>query len=434
MKRLILWFTITFMLISGTGVNAQHPFSSKNTPAQSTAGAWLTLDDVYNAELSPDGNYFAVRTSTHFLLYDISSNQTTPTVVIEDEGASVFFENAALAFSPDGRWVVASIPEDTVTQTVRVWDIASQTVVAEVTRDFYTIDQFEFSPVAPMLVIAHRNGEEYWRGEISLWDIEQNTLRQPIPPNGGIELYPFSPDGQLVLINVGNGSSSLAMILNVETATIQRLGYQGCPCRVNPTWEYVAWYTPANEASGIFALPSGASTAKTDELEAFGGFAWNFDGTLVATIDGQGRARIWDVQNDTQSTVGIGLDSAAGTHLMFHPHQNLIALTRPEHTIEVWSVDSLTLSSEFVAELSGYTDTIARWAFSPDGRWFAVFTNDNMVYVWDIRTESIILATSIQFDSIPSLRQFEFSENGTVLVARKPHFEFDVYVWRLPQE
>jgi Tol biopolymer transport system component len=141
--------------------------------------------------------------------------------------------------------------------------------------------------------------------------------------------------------------------------------------------------TIATTGRGQVRLLDGETYEELATLEGFGGFVWSArwspDGSLLAVSDAAGPIRLYDTR--TYTVQGM-LGEQRAHHLAWSPDGRSLAAGTPfSQLVQVWSVETRTLSSELKGDYG-----VSGLAWSPDGNILAVGQYDAAVILWEVRT------------------------------------------------
>ncbi|GAA0947186.1 WD40 repeat domain-containing protein [Virgisporangium aurantiacum] len=163
-------------------------------------GGVLTQLAGSRGRFSPDGKLFALL-GGGIKLWDTAKRQLRTTLQVPPDpkgDASGSNGLVALEFSPDGRWLATS----QVGGTVRVWNVATGTVVAGMNIDYGYIRHLAFSPDGRLIAARQDLSETVW-----VWDTATGAQRAALPGHydlGGALM--FSPDGLLLAEGADDGT------------------------------------------------------------------------------------------------------------------------------------------------------------------------------------------------------------------------------------
>jgi WD40 repeat protein len=266
---------------------------------------------------------------------------------------------SALAMTSD-RSVLFSAGDDGV---IRQWDVATLTVMAEMTRSSDAISDLCLSPDAKLLAAAAADGS------ITVWDLASRTSRQPIAAHpGGARTVDFSPDGRLL---ASGGEDRMARTFDVATGT--------------------------------------QIAAITEPFHTFvSRVAWSPDGAMVALASavGDSRVRLWDPASGALVTLpphGGGVPTLA-----FSPDGHLLATGAGDREIRLFD----TSTRQLVAKLLAPNGTLRSLHFTPDSKTL-ISTGWWTVDVWDVPTARKKRSLVLREGALAS----QISGDGRLLVA-----------------
>ena len=307
--------------------------------------------EVPAVAFSPDGLTLAtLDQSGVIMLWDVTSRRPARgPLVIPRPGGLV----RSLAFSPDGRWLIAGgAPRRRESAVERIseaqlfrWDVTSNYLpVGEPLSAHDEIVKIAFSPNGDRLATAGRDGV------IILWDT--NKWRRVHPPmsghSGPVDGLMFSPDGNR-LTSASNGSQrKTIMHWNVST---------GQPV-----------------AGPITHGECMASAAVTQ------------DGKILA-VGCRGENRISLVATDSGQVRGGELMRHTDNveSLAFTPNGDLLASGGADGSILLWEATS---SQRLGERLLGHRGRVETLSFSPTGSLLASASEDGSVILWDVNVTS----------------------------------------------
>lgn len=266
---------------------------------------------------SPDGTMLAIGMNTGYAICDPGTGQLLPGIIGERSG-----DVESVAFSPDGELLAVGT---TFGPSLLVHSATRQALR---TLDEAWVDVIEFSPDGKTLAVASNKG-------IHLWDIATNKYQKTLHSDRTYSMT-FSPDSK---------------ILATGGAGIQ----------------------------GVWNLESGENLHAFDwRIPSFNSLAFSPDGkTLIASAD-NGEVDLWDAQTlKAKGTLNKEKDSIARAFISPDGKRLLtVSLDGALNMMEIAGGKILSSSEQFGA-------TITALAFSPDGQNLAEADFYQKVVLWD---------------------------------------------------
>jgi WD40 repeat protein/serine/threonine protein kinase len=252
-----------------------------------------------------------------------------------------------VAFSPDGRWI-ASVSYD---KTVKVWGVAAGNEILTLRGHTGSVQGVVFSPDGRR--IASSSSDQ----TIRVWDVASGQKPLSLRGNAdgsrpGVRGVAFSPDGGRIA-SAGDGHTVRVW----KAATGQAI------------------LTIRGHAAHVFGVA----------------FSPNGRGIASASID---QVRIWDAASGRE-TRAIDGQFGAVFSVAFSPDGRRIASPCEDRILRIWDVGSgkevfalsgfINPAEALITIIRGHTDDYRDAVFSPDGRWLASATSNN-VKLWDVAT------------------------------------------------
>jgi WD40 repeat protein len=405
-------------------------------------------DYVRKVAFSPDGTRLASacydRTAK---LWDVETGRE----IRKFEGH--FEEVVGVVFSPDGKYIATA----SFDKTARLWDVEKENPIKSFAGHSHWVLDVAFSPGGKTLATASSDGTA------RLWDVETGKEWRTFRNAGGSAVISvaFSPDGTRL---VSAGVEATVILWDIETTGIirtfpghtswgvpsvtfspdgKRLATAGCndgtvrlwdvqtaenirtfECSSKDVW-HVA-FSPDGSLLAAAGFPTRTRATAWDvkaerELWTFegnsdtvSGVAFTPDGTRLATASGDGTARLWDLETQTDRCVFEHVGQLYCVAVA--PDGMSLAAGGINRSATLWHVETGRKVRTFPGA-SGVWSV----AFNPrNAKSLAVGFEDGKVRVWDVQSGDSLLA--FKAHSTTGHLSLAFSPDGKRLATATGYF------------
>jgi hypothetical protein len=304
-------------------------------PATPAPAAHVVRTPITSLTYAPDGKMLAVAGYKSVALWDTTTNTKVKTLT------GCAGQVQSLAFSGDGKRLVAAGGIPGVSGEALVFDLATDKVIAKIDRHKDVIQSVAFHPKADEILTASLDKT------VKRWDIKSNICIQTVKDHADTTLsICYSPDGTLFATGSVDRTAKL-----FDTKTGKRLatlnGHNDSVIRV----------------------------------------AFNADGTKLATLSSDKTMKVWSVKRGN-------IDNPDRTHYesepflygAYSPDGQFFAYAIANNRVKVWSGSTTDYKREW-GDISDWPQTLA---FSPDSKILATGTVDGHVFLWQLSDGKLV--------------------------------------------
>jgi uncharacterized delta-60 repeat protein len=273
----------------------------------------------------------------------------------------------AVAFSPDGKYVVSGSGDG----TARAWEAQSGQEVARMTHEdpVYAV---AFSPDGKYIVSGSEDGTA------RVWEAQSGQEVARMTHEGSVNAVAFSPDGKNVVSGSRDGTARAWQAQSGQE--VARMTHEGSVNAVafSPDGKYVVSGSDDSTAR-VWEAQSGQEVARMTHEDWVRAVAFGPDGKYVVSGGGDSTARAWEAQS--------GQEVARMTHedpvyaVAFSPDGKNVVSGSRDGTARVWEAQS----GQEVARVT-HDGPVSAVAFSPDGKNVVSGSWDDTARVWEAQS------------------------------------------------
>jgi WD40 repeat protein len=276
----------------------------------------------------------------------------------------------SVAFAADGKSIAMGVEDG----SVRIWDIASQSVTATLSAHRANIWSMRYSPDGTMLATA---GDD---GFIKLWQLPETEPIESFESTNSVRGVAFAKDSH-TLFTCGKEGGVRCWKMGFKKAAIEKTQHGAVlAIALSPDNE-----TVATAGSDKIVRLWNANTLSTKLLleghtGPIYGLAYSPDGTRLASSGWDKSVRIWNTASG-QPVQTWTAHSGDVWSVAYSPDGTKLATGGSEGAVKIWDVTTGKLISTFL----GHENAVHTVAFNRDGTDVASGGRDGAVRIWAIK-------------------------------------------------
>jgi WD40 repeat protein/serine/threonine protein kinase len=350
--------------------------------ADRRADVWdlTTQEELYHFEhgarvndvaFSPNGAWVATASQDHTVQLQGMGEAANPRILQHDAAVS------QVRFTADSRYLV------TVSlQTVRVWDLESQTVAYQ--RVFPAmISAIALSPQSTQMAIATMEGQ------VTLWTPGEDENSVTVSHTDSVNAVAFSPDGRYIATA---SQDQTAVVWEVATGKSMRVlshSQSVMAIAFSPDGQRLLTGTGSPlpklqpHTAQIWDWTNGKMLLQVTHAAGITQVAFSNDGRFIATASFDHTARVWDAK--TGQPISQLIHNGAVMDVVFGRDRRILATASLDNTAQMWD-----LIGDPTLFMFNHPATVTHLAFGAQGDRVATSTADGAVWVWSQQTNALV--------------------------------------------
>jgi WD40 repeat protein len=275
----------------------------------------------------------------------------------------------AVAVSPDGTTLVSGGGDEDGNGELILWDLAGQTQLQRLAGHSATVSSVVYSPDGKMLASGS------WDGAVRVCDADSGKALIQLEVGGRVNGLDFSSDGSRLAV-VG-GLSAEVYDLESQERICRCAGHRGEVLAVRFLADGNRLLTAsADRTLRVWNPDDGKPLKSIERPAAQQQIELSPDGATLATVSNRG-IQFWSVSNG-ELDLSHTFDNAKARGIALHPNGRQFAIATEDRTIQF--VDLAT--GQRLITLSGHNDNITALTFSPAGDALVSAGDDKSLKAW----------------------------------------------------